>query len=158
MLVLCCRWKLYKTQIYLFYFHFSLSLPLCFAVGQVKFDPPLRKETEPHHEPVSCSPWYMNGWQCVIQGMLVWLSLHQIQHGWPSPNRSRHPDLCCCLSVLNQTSNPSKKILRVVHKFRHFMQWWVCMSSILLRSFSAGRQGIRLLPRCVHMCNSVYSY
>uniref|UniRef100_A0A674NGL7 Mitogen-activated protein kinase kinase kinase kinase n=1 Tax=Takifugu rubripes TaxID=31033 RepID=A0A674NGL7_TAKRU len=24
--------------------------------GQVKFDPPLRKETEPHHEPVSCPP------------------------------------------------------------------------------------------------------
>lgn len=29
---------------------------LAFAVGQVKFDPPLRKETEPHHEPVSSPP------------------------------------------------------------------------------------------------------
>lgn len=31
-----------------------VSLSRCLTVGQVKFDPPLRKETEPHHEPVSC--------------------------------------------------------------------------------------------------------
>uniref|UniRef100_A0A8C9V880 Mitogen-activated protein kinase kinase kinase kinase n=1 Tax=Scleropages formosus TaxID=113540 RepID=A0A8C9V880_SCLFO len=33
------------------------------TVGKVKFDPPLRKETEPHHEPVSdCFPVVTNHW------------------------------------------------------------------------------------------------
>lgn len=30
-----------------------MALLFSFLVGQVKFDPPLRKETEPHHELVS---------------------------------------------------------------------------------------------------------
>uniref|UniRef100_A0AAQ5X1L3 non-specific serine/threonine protein kinase n=1 Tax=Amphiprion ocellaris TaxID=80972 RepID=A0AAQ5X1L3_AMPOC len=38
------------THFFLSFLFFTLSH---LSVGQVKFDPPLRKETEPHHEPVS---------------------------------------------------------------------------------------------------------
>lgn len=91
---------------------FSVTFFLTFSVGQVKFDPPLRKETEPHHEPVSyyLSDIFVYVWVGAI--MFVWLSLHQYQHGRSSPNHRKHPNQSTFLSICVE---PNNKPIHIVH-------------------------------------------
>lgn len=51
---------------------FTSVVFLCLSVGQVEFDPPMRKETEPHHEPVSHRPSPVSVRLCVCARVCVW--------------------------------------------------------------------------------------
>uniref|UniRef100_A0A3B5Q960 Mitogen-activated protein kinase kinase kinase kinase n=1 Tax=Xiphophorus maculatus TaxID=8083 RepID=A0A3B5Q960_XIPMA len=53
--------------------------------GQVKFDPLLRKETEPHHEPVSNEAWL---YICLHVNKTVWFELHL--HCCFQPRNTKH--------------------------------------------------------------------
>lgn len=80
----------------------TLSLTLSFSVGQVKFDPPLRKETEPHHEPVSFYLWRMCVSVCVGAG--EWAHVRVVVNTSTSmadPHLLTGSTLCCCQSVSN---------------------------------------------------------
>lgn len=76
--------------------HLSPSPTFSLSVGQVKFDPPLRKETEPHHEPVS----YELCWVLVCVRVCVF-DCHFTRTGMSDPHlfHSRHSNQSLLLSV-----------------------------------------------------------
>uniref|UniRef100_A0A3B3YVX0 Mitogen-activated protein kinase kinase kinase kinase n=1 Tax=Poecilia mexicana TaxID=48701 RepID=A0A3B3YVX0_9TELE len=83
--------------------------------GQVKFDPLLRKETEPHHEPVSNEAWpYMcmhvneTGLNCTC---IVVSNLHYQEAKGATPTPSEGRRTCCFQSVCNLIYSRRKKLL-----------------------------------------------